>query len=124
MDLAIWMRAIGHLLAVPVADSGVWRDVGKTIFVLVSFPVTSFIDAGRWPLQLRRTQIFFQWRRCLARCWGWGCWPSAVAGSEKALALLTATRRGGAAGHYVPSRCMAVKLLSTQQAVGERWPQL
>ncbi len=39
--------------------------------------------AGRWSLHHPQRaeghpDLLSRWRRCLARCWGWGCWPSAA----------------------------------------------
>lgn len=73
----------------------IFNTIMMTLFMLVSLSgIIKFVDqlkspgraaTMRWALvstpssACRRTsRSSSRWRRCLARCWGWGCWPSAA----------------------------------------------
>ena len=73
----------------------IFNTIMMTLFMLVSLSgIIKFVDqlkksgqgsydalgAGSIPSSACRktSRSSSQWRRCLARCWGWGCWPSAA----------------------------------------------
>lgn len=71
----------------------IFTTIMMTLFMLVSLSgIIKFVDqlkkagqgnydalgAGMYTLLSvpKDIQISFLWRRCLARCWDWGCWRS------------------------------------------------
>ncbi len=71
----------------------IFTTIMMTLFMLVSLSgIIKFVDqlkkrgrvtTTRWArvctpcsAYLRISRSSFLWRRCLARCWDWGCWRS------------------------------------------------
>lgn len=73
----------------------IFNTIMMTLFMLVSLSgIIKFVDqlkksgqgsydalgAGLYTILSvpKDIESSSRWRRCLARCWGWGCWPSAA----------------------------------------------
>ncbi|VEA21636.1 Lipopolysaccharide export system permease protein lptG [Salmonella enterica subsp. enterica] len=88
---AVYMQPFGVLDR--YIGKTIFTTIMMTLFMLVSLSgIIKFVDqlkkagqgnydalgAGMYTLLSvpKDIQIFFLWRRCLARCWDWGCWRS------------------------------------------------